>query len=553
MKKREHLVAVALFVFTVFCLSDVLLPTFDQINAFDDSHYIRSGRRLIDLGEVPPFNVSVLTAMLYGFVYAVVQDSPNWFVYTAMAGRVATFGLFWLGVYSCARSCARLTPSVKPVTAMTLAFSWLIVAYSGSRWTWVTPDFLFMAMAAFALSHLLAFRSSERIFAHLGWASAFVGLSALSRQDGLILFISFLLLAAWLARETARRGVWVRTLAVAGLPFATIVGGYLLLYAVLTGTWFVGTMERTYFAFEQGHGVTFSERYGRDGIIEGMTDARLLFGESADNGGSVFRAISRNPGAFLDRVVRTMQLLPGIFYRAYGGSVSLIFFLLVLSGMVFLWRSKARWLLVMLLVWRLHLLSYFVTFWDQRYARFAFVQMVLLGVLGVGAATSSRRVSLLMDRVFRRLPGGVWPRLVATPVICMAIIGAGGYYVESHPLRRAANIGASPAEQALAFIVETLPSDGKLAAHGGKLAAASRKELVPFGRLLFTENGASVNRWLEERRVDAIYVDGHLDERFSNLILQVPESGGDFVVGFADPASGVYVLVRSFLGRGSVY
>lgn len=151
MQKSERLAAVVLFVFTAFCLSDVLLPTFDQIEAFDESQYIGSGYRLVEKGELRSFGWGPLAAVFYGFVYLWFEDQQNWFVHTAMAGRAALFGLVWMGLFACARA---LSPKVNPIAVMTLASAWLVVG--GASREWNSSDYLFVAMAAFALSHLLA-------------------------------------------------------------------------------------------------------------------------------------------------------------------------------------------------------------------------------------------------------------------------------------------------------------------------------------------------------------------------------------------------------------
>ena len=552
LQKSERLAAVVLFVFTAFCLSDVLLPTFDQIEAFDESQYVGSGYRLVEKGELRAFNWSPLAAVFYGFVYLWFEDQQNWFVHTAMAGRAALFGLVWMGLFACARA---LSPKVNPTAVMTLASAWLVVG--GVSLKWNSSDYLFVAMAAFALSHLLALRSSVRTTAHLGWGSAFVGLSALARQDGVILFLSFLLLAAWLSPRDGAGVRWRRTagrLAAAGLPFAVMAGGYMALYGAVTGNWFVGTMSRTYFAFEQGHGVTFSERYSGNPYLEGYDDVRALFGAPADNDGSVFKAVARNPRAFLDRVVRSAQRLPGLFHRAYGGSWSAVFFLLAAAGAAFLWRTRQQWLLVVSLVWHLHLLSYFLTFWTQRYVRFAFVWMALLGAFGAGAAASHFKARLnapALDPRLRRW-SGVRLRRFAAPACCMAVLAAGGY-AERYPLLRIAAVGVSPQEQARAFLADTLPPGARIAAYGHKLPVASGMDgaaAAPFD--LPVTGGAqptpaAAEAWLHEVDVDAVYVGGLFRfryERLFDLLLDVPESSGDFVVGFADADSHTYVLVR---------
>ena len=309
-------------------------------------------------------------------------------------------------------------------------------------------------------------------------------------------------------------------------------------------------MSRTYLAFEQGHGVTFSERYSGNPFFDGYDDVRALFGASADNDGSVFKAVSRNPLAFLDRVWRSTQRLPGLFYKGYGDSWSAAFFLLAAAGAAFLWRTRQKWLLVAPLVWHLHLLSYFLTFWTERYVRFAFVWMALFGAFGAGAAAQNFKPRLNAPALNPRLRrwSGIRLRYFAAPACCMAVLAAGGH-AERNPLLRIAAVGVSPQEQARAFLADTLPAGARIASYAHKLPVASGANGVALGLLVTggVNDAAAAGAWLHEVDVDAVFIGGLFRrhyERLFNLLLDVPKSSGDFVVGFADADSNTYVLMR---------
>ena len=270
-------------------------------------------------------------------------------------------------------------PHATPYATLSIGLTWPIAASFFAAWN--ASDILFMAMSALALSRMLAYLN-EPSRQHLLWGSAFVGLAALTRPDGLILLVSFAgLVYATYARDAGvwwRPPGWRRPVVAAIGPAAALVVGYLVLYGTVTGSWSTGLPSRTYQAFEQGHGVIFNERYSGNAMVTGYDDVRALFGTREDNDGSVLRAIARNPLAFVERVGHSVAQLPEKTTRAYGGPLTVILLLLAGRGAFALWRTRQRWLLVVLAGWHLHLLSYLLTFWRVGYLRFAFVALALL-------------------------------------------------------------------------------------------------------------------------------------------------------------------------------
>ena len=333
--KHGRAAALALLaIVTAAYSSEHLLPAFEAIVASDESRYISSGTELVDRGRSEPLAYAPLLGVLYGVIYLFLHDSPHWFVHAAATGHLIIFCVFWLGLYRCVRA---LTPGIDPIFAMTLACAWLVAARFFERWN--SSDYLFMAMAALALSQLPAYRSG-RAAGHLAWGSAFAGLSALVRNDGLILCLSFLLLSAWLVRGGGRTSPWTaqgKHFAAASVPLALIVGGYVASFGA-------STMHRTYTAFEYGQLVTFQERYPQSSHAaaraSALEDVRAQFGTRTENKSSVFRAIAGNPGAFLERVARSLQRLPRLVYAAHGRPLSVIFLLLAARGVVVLLRGS---------------------------------------------------------------------------------------------------------------------------------------------------------------------------------------------------------------------
>src|SRR5262249_33909445 len=82
-----------------------LTPRLTEIGVFDESGYIYGGKELAS-GNFKNIGRSPLTASFYALTYLPFQGSPDWFVCSCTLGRLALFGLLWLGSYLVAKRLA---------------------------------------------------------------------------------------------------------------------------------------------------------------------------------------------------------------------------------------------------------------------------------------------------------------------------------------------------------------------------------------------------------------------------------------------------------------
>ena len=587
--------AIVLSLATAVWLLDLLVPTFDQIGHYDDAAYIRSGQWLLDEGTLRPLAWGPLISFVYGLTYLVVQESPNWFVWTAAGGRLATYAAFCVGMYLCAR-----TLSSKPAAhaALVIGLTWPVATSFFADWN--SSDLLFIAMSALSLSQLLAWLSDHSP-RHLAWGSAFVGLAALTRPDGLVLLASFVVMVlatvAWEVRSLRPPG-WRKLLAASLLPGLLIVGGYLALYGTETGVWRTGIESRTYQAFEQGHGVVFRERYahsGQDTMAGGYDDARALFGTRADNDGSVIRAITRNPAAFAERLARSFADLPAKVGTALGGPLAVVFLLLAARGALALLRTRERWMLLVFLGWHLHMASYFVTFWRPGYVRFAFVALALLAGSGTAAIMRNWRdwketmpVALVLLGTAGWLwwdgGDGTWDDLRSLVAITLALglgmtlwlpilTGAGGRHRYGKALSlvgalvivsvSAASAGRSPTdvlsrrlgtlpeEHAVITATRTVPPGIPIATHGIRLPTAAKRPGRVMGELVRRPvSRARLDQWERMSDAGAIYLSPFMRRQYRewfDFLLASLQNDSTWVATFADPATHRWLFVRHSL------
>jgi len=388
-------ISIALLVFLIqmfFSLSR-LFPTFNDINLWDEAVYINTGRLLVN-GVMTPFAHNPLIGVLYAITYLPFASSPYWLMQSSTLGRILLFILVWWSGYLAAR---RFAVIFHPLVWVGLLFATTMVTdilYNSS-------DTLFAAMSALAFWKLMTYYENRNA-KELGWASLFVGLGALSRNDGLVLFPIFVVISLFFLRSAKSR--W-KNLLFTILPFVVLLGGYLLLYRLVTGSFMFGTTERSFVAFQQGEISVYqgSSSCQQSDISCAVQESQALYGTAQENNNSVLNAIRRNPRAFLARVANTIRILPGMLYSVYGKREAYLLFLFAFLGIYELIRQRRYAMLGMLLAWTAYMGVYFFTFFKEAYLETPYFILFLLAAIGIQSLISS----LADRRIF------VWSAILA--------------------------------------------------------------------------------------------------------------------------------------------
>jgi hypothetical protein len=355
------------FILNIILVFPVFFPNLSDMDMWDESGYINSGRMLFEKGLLPEPAWNPFGAFLYAVTYIPVRTTTYWLIHSCTIGRFLLFGLMWLSAYLVAR---RLSSLLHPLIMISL----LLISPALTTLLRNPSDALFTAMSAFALWQVLSFYHEKKI-KHLWLASLFVGLSTLSRNDGLIIFLFLVFISISLNLSSVKR-MCTSTVAVV-IPFGIIVSGYVILYGSKTGVYEFGTIRRTYCAFEQGQGIAYEYP-----IPDGTLEVRRIFGTPEENRYSIISAIKRNPKAFLDRVRQTIKASPKKIYFMYGERLGIIILLLAVMGAVELARKKLYLILLVFLLWPAHLLVYFFTFFRHTY--FLFPYFIIFSMTSIG-------------------------------------------------------------------------------------------------------------------------------------------------------------------------
>lgn len=531
---RNQVLILLVFGVNLFLVFNFFFPTMRDVNVWDESVYVNTGRSMAE-GQLPPFARNPLIGVLYGLTYLPFLNSPFWLVQSIALGRIVLFSLMWLSSYLIASRLSRFFPPLTMAGFLLVLPILLEILLNPS-------DALFAATSGFAFWQVLCFYDT-RAAKHLWRASAFVGLAALSRNDGLVLFVIFVLLVILLIGRTRWNPVW---LAAVFVPFIGLTAGYLLLYGVVTGDFSLGTQERSYVAFQQGQSID----YHRDPSCNqkplkcAVLQAEQLYGTGEENNYSIFNAIRRNPQAYLSRLRKQLGALPDLALSMLGARTAFLFLILFARGVLELFRRKQWMLMALLLIWPAFLGVYFLTIFRIGYLRMPYYILYVIAAIGAAAFVADafgKRSSLAWAALLILVTGGAMiadvRALYFAAVLLLAALGLIYLFSQDQekessalvtglllllcaglilrptldpPVRR--DPAAGEEEQALLAIARSLPPGSPVAAGAPGWVWAARMDFQDMNGEEFTRltSGREVYELLKSRGVQAVYVDGSL-------------------------------------------
>lgn len=553
----------------VALVAPMLFPSLSRIGSWDESVYMIYGKQLL-AGQWPQYAAGPLVGAFYALVCLVVQGSDDWLVHTNWIGRVVFMLFLWFASLQVARQlCGRTHPLVL-VVLVALSPVLVVLVSNGSM-------ALFTGFSGLALAQALAFERTGRV-AHLWRASLFVGLAALARSEGPVLFA---ILTVITLPVCMRERLVVKGLVACIVPFLALNVGYVALRGLATGDYDMGTKERSYFTFEQGHGMAFSRSAeGSQFYAEGEATAPLEFGTDEENGHSVLKAIRRNPGAYLGRIPRLSQMAVRDAFSGYGTYFGLFCAAFAIRGLVELLRTRAFHLAAILVAWAGYAVLYPMLCYQPAHLLMPYLMLFALAAIGItafarnlGSArerwywTGTLLAVMLVAVVFLEpistlgraslvLLLAMWivwmvdewqmhgPHVEA--IACLTLLAA-VMVLKTNPTLRTPRAKEDPEMPAAAYMASHFKPGARIAAWAVKTVWAASLEPVTMGpdqRSLKTAGDLAA--WLEENKIDGIYLDPEFrryEPAIAALIPDLPGSG--FEMGFDGGDTGIRVLVRS--------
>lgn len=539
-RSRNISLPLIIYFVNVALLFAYFLPNLSDLNLWDEAAYINSGRLLME-GEVKQFASSPLPSLMYGIFYLFVQKSPFWLLIADALGRIAIFTVFFSGAYLVARELKRL---FNPLIMLGLLTTMPLVVEMYN----FPSDPLFAALSAFTFWQVMRFYNTKQV-KYLWFASLFLGLAACARNDGLVL-LPILVLAALVL--SLRDKYWWRIVLACTIPFTLIVGGYIMFAGLITGDFNPGITERTYANFEAGHEAIYNDPGRTNPTIESYLEARRVFGTPEENDYSVFKAISRNPDVYLQRVKAIFRSFPNTLNEAYGIKFTVVLLLLATRGVWELIKRKEYKLIIVMGFWVTPLAMGFInTIIRPGYLRFPYFILYALACVGLHALVinlSSRgeimgwllvTFLLLITTLVTWKTAifyGVFIFLIAilvvwylnrlyktfdklAPLMLMVFFCAGLILHGNYPGPKKWQLGFNGDEAASQYMWESLPGDSVVLAGSPAAVWMSR---LSFGGLNSTdlptfESDADFGQWVCQN-FDDIYIDHSISPYYLDLI-----------------------------------
>ena len=335
-EKTTFLLLVAILLF--FNLND-LSVRINEINYWDEAQYIMFGRAFV-LGTLPSFSWSPFTSAFFALLYLPFTSTGNWLPIVATLGRVIIYILLFLSLYLISKEIEEI-PWTAAIFGMALVSPAMVSILK------FQSDALFAVNSAFSLWQVLQYRRTGQK-KNLWLASFFSGLAALTRNDGLILYIAFLFIVLFIIKNEELK--LKHKLIASIIPFASLFLGYLILYAIVTGNFYVGTKERSWGAFRQGQYFIYgdNELCQTNQLHCAIEQVTELYGNGEENNYSIANAIRKNPQAYTDRLIRSLKMIPEMIYKAYGGRIAISLTVFVLAGVFELFKRNRNYLSCML-------------------------------------------------------------------------------------------------------------------------------------------------------------------------------------------------------------
>jgi hypothetical protein len=570
-KNPERFVVFA-FLFSLFLITPLFVPTFLDLGPFDEMIHVNTGRELVE-GELKNIPGHPLVSLLYAITYLPVAASPYWFLWNVTLGRVLLFCMTWWAAYLVAKQLADLSPPL-------IATGILLVSPATSELFLNPPDALFAAMSGFTLWQMLRYLKTKQS-RYLFSTSCLAALATFARLDGLILapvILLVVLLQIFLSNEKLRSRLnWI---AVSIVPYLGILLGYQLLFGLITGDSSFGIGRYTYFSFRAGHQTVFQSDTGVT-TSEAIDDADRVFGTPTETQSSFLVAIRRNPEAYLDRLRVIVSNLPSDLVEAYGKRLSVVLFLLAARGFFNLIRQKKVLLAATFTLWPTHLLAYTIIGLPNQahYLRMPFFIVVSLASLGLhvtlsNSANKTERGLLTLLFVICALYGvldnklaiyvgasiflvALWiawhvrnsfsPSQTLHSLALIVTLCAGFIIRGPYPSPGSRQLGSRPEDKLVRFLAENLEQGSRVIAYAPGFVLAARLEPAQFtSEARELESGEALRQWLLENDIRAVYSSHMLRTRESKLwrLIEMQLDQGLERVFREDPGDHQIILVH---------
>lgn len=541
-------------------VSPDLMPAYSEINAFDETKYIESGRLLL-AGELRELAWGPLVGVVYAPFYLIFGSFPDWFVISAWSGRFLLFLALWLSSYYLSIQLGSLARRQVTIGVLFVSTAFFDVLTNPS-------DGLFASLSTLALAKLVAY-SHHGKEADIWTSSLLLGLAVLARIEAIVLIPALLVSVLLLAKPTPARP---RLLVGSVVPALAILAGYLLISRLTSPGLNSGIGGKSYDSFEVNQPIA-----GESTASDRRELARSLFGTQDENQGSVLRAIGRNPAAFARRLITNLGRIPDLYLFTFGkrlGPALLIFAGLggysmartrrwTELGLLGIWHAPP---LVSLAFLPLHIMrqsSQLILvlsavglgsiLWDDPGKRGKYLPLIgalLLtgyGLLGAKLAFLTAGIVLGGALVLSWLTnsrmgeGGASQLRTAALLLAAGLILRGAFPFPDYP-----PIGSSPEEQVVHYLQGAFPPETRILGSLPLPAVAARMAAAEWNSVPASiSTSVELGEWLEAEAIEAVYLDTRGVPRPELAAALEAGQGSQFRIGYQSENGELRVYLRS--------
>lgn len=553
---REFLLILLILSVNILLISPTLMPEFYAINPHDEAKYIESGWYLLH-GQVRDLAWAPLVALLYAPIHLIVGTSPDWFLLEAWIGRFVLSLAISLSLLYLARQTRPLTTPL--VVAGILFSSTFLFPILENQ-----SDALFIVFSVLALAKSLKFNRDRRL-KDVVLGSLFVGLAVLCRVEGILLAGIMLILALGFGRRQIK---FIKLAAAALLPTLAVVAIYALMSLALMGRIEWGIGGKSYDSFEWNQAVLT----GGD-LEKAYSESRRLFGTYEENGGSVLRAILRNPPAFAARIWANAKNLPDHYLTIFGKTRGFALAFFAAIGIYALVRRRAWSVLLALFLWALPPAVSLGFLTRHLIPQDSFLP-VILGAIGISWifsadprswerwATFSLAVLLAIYSLLDAKPGFLLPSILISAVFAatwliwpdpktsqnlslaplLMLFAAGVILFGQYAFPNYPSLGQSETEQAIHYIQEVAPPFSDILTPNQIIGIASRTNGLEVGAVPSNlTSPEQLHQWMVKNKISVAYIEDRYQIRQDVSDLLTAGTGAFFNAGYTSESGAIRV------------
>jgi len=380
-----------LFIIIFFIFFEILFPSFTDLTAWDELVYLNTSKQLVDDLSLWPYGRGPLISLFYSPIYLIskINTNINWLVLLSTFGRIFHFFVFYIGTSiimnqifkACNLNIVLLFPSLILLVPFFPVTNLVNPSYSLFTSTAIIAFYWILRVTIYS-------NVKESLKKNIAIFSFHLGLAGLARPDTTIIFpfIGFFLIFLLLKKKILFKKI-LKLSVYYICPFLFLVYGYIFFVSLTTGIHNSGSMKKMYLTFKSSEYLMIDTKNLTHAQWFPLAHERAekIYGSDESNDWNIFKAISKNPSAFIKREIETLKHAKYAFAEAFTAQnlhKSYILLSIFLMGLLYL-LIKNFYIGAASILWLSHLSLYFLTIVYGSYLLLDFFIFYIIFILGI--------------------------------------------------------------------------------------------------------------------------------------------------------------------------